>query len=326
MISEADIIHRIKNSFPKYIGHDTAEIDVPTDSCCVVTKDLLIDNIHFCTNYVEPKSLAYKALHANLSDLAASGTQPKFIILGLSIPKSKETYVYEFIDHFLRLCKSEKVDIIGGDTTASQSSLFISITAIGYTQKGHRKIRCGAKKNDLICITGPIGKSHLGFLALENKVNGLLEFKKSFLFPKAKVQEGIWLGKHSTVTSMMDISDGLFIDLKRLAETSKVRAEINLNKLPLSEPFIKACEFLKLNPFNILLIGGEDYGLLFTIQKEYFTKVSHQFFNTFGYQIHCIGKVEDGDGINIKKCGNKINLPLKPFSHFGEDLDLQSLK
>lgn len=320
MLSETDIIRRIQKNFPDHIGHDTAEIDVPTDLCCVMTKDLLIDNIHFCTSYVESKSLAHKALHANLSDLAASGAQPKFIMLGLSIPKSQEVYIYEFLDHFLTLCKSEQIDIIGGDTTASQSSLFISITAIGYTKKGHRKTRYGAKKNDLICTTGPVGKSHLGFLALENKVNGLLEFKESFLFPKAKVQEGIWLGKHDAVTSMMDISDGLFIDLKRLVETSKVSAEIHLNKLPLSEPFIKACEILKLDPFNTLLIGGEDYGLLFTIQDEHFTKISNQFFNTFHYQFHCIGHIEDGDGINIKKCGNKINLPLKPFSHFGEEL------
>ena len=320
MISEEGIIYQIKKSFPDYIGHDTAEIDVPADLCCVVTKDILIDNIHFRTSYVAPKSLAYKALHANLSDLAASGAQPKFIVLGLSIPKSQEAYVYEFVNHFLTLCKSEQVDIIGGDTTVSQSSLFVSITAIGYTKKGHRKTRYGAKKNDLICVTGPIGKSHLGFLALENKINGLLEFKESFLFPKAKVREGIWLGKHDAITSMMDISDGLFIDLKRLAETSKVSAEINLSKLPLSDDFIKACEFLKLNPFNTLLIGGEDYGLLFTIQNEHLTKISHQFFNTFCYQFHCIGNIEDGDGINIKKCGSKMNLSLKPFSHFGEEL------
>ena len=320
MISETEVIHKIKNRFPKHIGHDTAEINVPSDSSCVVTKDLLIDDVHFRTSYVEPKSLAYKALHANLSDLAASGAQPKFIVLGLSVPKTYEAYVYEFIDHFLTLCKSNQVDIIGGDTTASQSGLFVSITAIGYTKKGYRKTRYGAKKDDLICVTEPIGRSYLGFLALENKVNGLLEFKESFLFPKAKAQEGIWLGKQNAITSMMDISDGLFIDLKHLAETSKVSAEIDLDKLPLSNDFIKACELLKLDPFNTLLVGGEDYGLLFTVQKEYFTKISHQFFNTFSYQIHCIGHIKDGDGISIKKCGNKINLPLKPFSHFGEEL------
>ena len=320
MVSEADIIHQIKSRFPEHIGHDTAEIDVPADSCCVVTKDLLIENIHFRTGYIEPKSLAYKALHANLSDLAASGAQPKFIILGLSIPKSQEAYIYEFINHFLTLCKSNQVDIIGGDTTASQSGLFVSITAIGYTKKGHRKTRYGAKKNDLICVTGPIGRSHMGLLALENKVNGLLEFKESFLFPKAKVQEGIWLGKQNAVTCMMDISDGLFIDLKRLVKTSKVNAEIDLDKLPLSNNFIKACELLKLDPFNTLLVGGEDYGLLFAIQNEHFIKISHQFFNKFSYQFHCIGHIKDGDGINIKRSGNKINLSLKPFSHFGEEL------
>ena len=85
----------------------------------------------------------------------------------------------------------------------------------------------------------------MGLLALENKVNGLLEFKESFLFPKAKVQEGIWLGKQNAVTCMMDISDGLFIDLKRLVKTSKVNAEIDLDKLPLSNNFIKACELFK---------------------------------------------------------------------------------
>ena len=162
MISEANIIHKVKNSFPDFIGHDTAEIDVPIDSSCVVTKDLLIENIHFCTSYVESESLACKALQANLSDLAASGARPEFIVLGLSIPKTKEAYVYEFIDHFLAFCKFEKVAVIGGDTTASSSSLFISITAIGYTKKGQRKTRYGAQKGDLICITGPVGKITLG--------------------------------------------------------------------------------------------------------------------------------------------------------------------
>lgn len=320
MISEAKIIHRIKTSFPKHIGHDTAAIDVPANASCVMTKDLLIENIHFRTSYVRPKSLAHKALHANLSDLAASGVRPQFLMLGLSIPPSQEAYVYEFIDHFLTLCQQEQVEIIGGDTTASSIHFFISITAIGYTQKNQRKTRSGAKKDDLICVTGPLGEAYLGFLALENQINGLLNFKESFLFPKAKVQEGLWLGKQDVVTSMMDVSDGLFIDLKRLAETSRVKAEIDLNKLPLSDALIKACECLKLNPFDTLLTGGEDYGLLFTIQNEHFTKLSHQFLNLFGYSFYAIGHIEEGDGIDIKKHDHKIDLSLKPFSHFGEKL------
>ena len=320
MISEADIIHQIKNSFPQHIGHDTAEINVPAGLCCVMTKDLLIEHIHFRTSYVEPKSLAYKALHANLSDLVASGVRPQFLMLGLSIPLSKEAYVNAFIDHLIALCKSQQVEIIGGDTTASLKHLFVSITAIGYTKKNQRKTRSGAKKNDLICVTGPLGESHLGLLALENKINGLFDFKESFLFPKAKVQEGLWLGKHKAVTSMMDISDGLFIDLKRLTKMSKVGADIHLDKLPLSEAFKKACRILKLNPFDALLTGGEDYGLLFTIQKEDMTELSHQFLNTFGYAFHCIGNIQEGDSVNIKKCGQKVNLSLKSFSHFGEKI------
>ena len=143
-----------------------------------------------------------------------------------------------------------------------------------------------------------------------------LSLRRDFLFPKAKVREGIWLGKQNTVTSMMDISDGLFIDLKRLAKTSKVCAEISLDKLPLSKSFINACDSLNLDPFNTLLVGGEDYGLLFTIRKEHFPEISRQFFNLFSYQLHCIGHIKDGEGVNIQKCGHRVELPLKPFSHF----------
>ncbi|NRA74261.1 MAG: thiamine-phosphate kinase [Rickettsiales bacterium] len=320
MISEENIINNIKNSFPDYIGDDTAKISPPKNSSIAITKDLLLENIHFRTSYVDPKSLAYKALYANLSDLVANGAEPKFITLGISIPKSQETYVSQFIDHFTKLCKSEQIIIIGGDTTASQSSLFISITAIGYNKNNNRKTRSGAKENDLVCTVGALGESHLGFLALENKIDKLTKFKKQFLFPKAKIQEGIWLGKHESVTSMMDISDGLFIDLKRLLKASKVRAKINLEKIPSSDDFVKACKILKIDPLITLLVGGEGYGLLFTIKKDHFITIQNQFSNKFNYKFHCIGNIENGEGIDIANCGKKFNLTLKPFSHFGEKI------
>lgn len=322
MLSEDNIIRHIKDHFPEHIGHDTAAIDIPIDSSCVVTKDLLLENIHFHRDYVEPKSLAYKALCANLSDLAASGAQPKYLLLGLSIPKHDETYdgsyLDAFINHFINLCKTEQLSIIGGDTTASQSGLVISITAIGYAKKNQRKTRHGAQRNDLICITGPTGETHLGLTALENRIDHLDTYKNKFLFPKAKTREGRWLAKQHAVTSMMDISDGLHIDLKRLCKASNCGAIIELNSADLCKRFVTACSALELGPIQTILTGGEDFELLFTCQHSAFDHLCYQFKKAFNYSLNMVGHICKDKSIAIIKDGKQININTKPFTHFGE--------
>lgn len=320
MISEISIINRIKSHFPNYIGDDAAHIDLSSDFQYIVTKDLLVENTHFRTKYVSAKSLACKALHSNLSDLAATGAKPEFILLGLSFPKFQKKYVSEFITYFSQYCKSEKVYVIGGDTTASKEHIFVSITAIGKSKINYIKTRDKAQENNAVCLIGSIGKSHLGLYTFEKQIKGLTNFKERFLFPKAKVKEGIWLSNQQSVTSMIDISDGLFVDLKHISDASNVKIEINLDALPLTSSFVKACKFLKLDHINTALAGGEDYGLLFTVQCQDYERIAEKFFQEFEYRMWCIGTIKNGEGIEFMKNGKKIIPLVKPFYHFGEKL------
>ena len=118
----------------------------------------------------------------------------------------------------------------------------------------------------------------------------------------------------------MDISDGLYIDLKRLCEASSVAGVINLEKLEHDNSFSSACTSLELDPIRTMLVGGEDYGLLFTTRPEFLEHLTHGFLNTFGYKVKCIGTITSGSSVSFKKNDEFIDLHLQPFTHFGEKL------
>ena len=167
MLAEASIIHQLYTAFPEQIGDDAAVFAFTENQSYVITKDLLIEDIHFNINYCDPMSLAQKALHVNLSDIAAMGAVPQLVLLGIAIPPTYETQLPNFLEAFTTACKDTSVILIGGDTTRSTDKLCISITVIGTAKNSHLKYRKNAQVNDLICLVGPVGYAHVGFVALE---------------------------------------------------------------------------------------------------------------------------------------------------------------
>lgn len=307
MISETHLIHLLKTQFPSHIGDDAAVIPFTDTSSYVITQDILVEDIHFRLASQDIKSLAHKALHVNLSDIAAMGATPRYVLMGLSIP-SDATEVSAFLKAFSKACKEVNVTLIGGDTTRSPNPWFISITVIGIAPTEHLKYRSTARPGDSLCLIGKLGYAHLGFTALEQEVTGLKLFKQAFHSPKACLDAGLWLGKQKAVHAMMDTSDGLYIDLKRLCEASQVSATIELTALPLSSTFLKACKHLNLDPIHTALTGGEDYGLLFTVEAN------HSFIEA--YTPHVIGKISHGSGVKFTQNHTPKALKLTPFSHF----------
>ena len=262
MISEDEIVSALQSSSFGFIGDDAALLpSEKSDSNYVVTKDLLVQDLHFRTKYFTPQDLAHKALHVNLSDLAAMGAKPLYILCGISIPDDLQDYCVKFLDYLTLACKKAEVVLIGGDTTASKARLFISITAIGSAVKNYIKTRSTAKVDDIICIAGNLGFAHTGLTALEKGFETDKKYTKSFLRPTAKTKEGIWLGKKDCITGMMDISDGLYVDLRRLCKASNKGAILNIELL-------KNCLESKIS-IKTALEGGEDYGLLFTTNPKY---------------------------------------------------------
>lgn len=310
MLNEDKIIQNLRTKSQEFIGDDAAILPSLVGEQYVISKDLLLENVHFRINYFSPHDLAHKALHVNLSDLAAMGAKPLYILCGISIPKKLETYAKDFLKYLTETCEALGIILIGGDTTFSDTDLFISITAIGKLPAHEIKYRKNAQKDDLICIAGNLGWAHVGFTALENNIHIEAKYINCFLRPTAKLGEGRWLAQKKSVTSMMDISDGLYIDLKRLCKASGKGAVIDLDLLlKYQEPPLT---------IKIMLEGGEDYGLLFTVNEKEFANLSAYFLKVFSYGIKSIGYITDNQEIQFLEGGKRIELNIKPFSHFGE--------
>lgn len=325
-LSESEIIAHLSRSFPSShddfvgIGDDAAIIKTGGDKAIVITKDLMVEDVHFRLKYYDARAIAHKAVHTNLSDLAAMGAKPRFLLLGISIPKTiGSRWIKNFSSHLSKICRKHDVILIGGDTTASKKTLFISITAIGTADESKLKYRSSSCAGDVICLTGVLGKAYAGLVALEKGVKGFESLKKRQLFPQSKVQEGLFLASSSSVRAMMDISDGLFVDLNRLCLSSNAGARIQLEKIKVSKDLKSSAKALGIDPLKSALTGGEDYELLFTVSKKDVDGLQNKFFKRFKYNFFKIGEIINGRGIAFKENDRIVDLKLRPsFSHFGE--------
>lgn len=301
------------------IGDDTAVIERDTN-CELITKDLLIEDQHFRLRYGSPAQLARKALHVNLSDIAAMGGTPLAILLGLSIPLTLPLdYLTSFLTAFKEECNKANVHLIGGDTTHSPQGFIISITAIGQADKTHIKYRSGATEKNVLCLLGYAGDAHAGLLLLENNQPDCQPLKDAFLAPTALIEEGAWLGKQTAVTAMLDTSDGIYLDLKRLSAASQVGAILNIDTLPLSPSLSQASEALPVSPIECALIGGEDYGLLFTVQATELKALKESFSRHFNIPFTVIGVMTQQPGLVLQQNNKPFECHYQPFSHFHEE-------
>ena len=175
-IGEFGLINLIKAKFPihnietlKGIGDDAAVLDTAGKEL-VVSTDLLLEGIHFDLSYSPLKLLGYKSVAVNVSDIAAMNAIPKQITvsLGLSNRVSVEA-IEELYEGIKAACDEYKVDLVGGDTSASRSGLVISVTALGLAEKQNIVYRNTAKANDIICVSGDLGAALMGLQVLERE-------------------------------------------------------------------------------------------------------------------------------------------------------------
>ena len=161
MLKESDLIRSLqKHALPAPagvwgMGDDAAVLPFNDQESYVLSKDLLVEDRHFRRRYFTPEDLAHKTLHVNLSDIAAMGAAPVFVMMGIALPASIDAdWAERFTTSFTQLCAQEGVCLIGGDTTASERDLFLSITIIGRAPSAHLKFRKGAGAGDILCLAG----------------------------------------------------------------------------------------------------------------------------------------------------------------------------
>jgi thiamine-monophosphate kinase len=313
-LGEFGLIERVKSNISlqnstsiKGIGDDAALISIG-EEYLLVTTDMLLEGIHFDLAYMPLQHLGYKAVVANVSDIAAMNGKPEQITIGLAL---SNRFSLEAIDSLyegiLAACKDYQVDLVGGDTSASASGLVISITAIGRVNKGKETLRSTAKNNDIICVTGDLGAAYLGLQVLEREKQEFLinpEMQPDLekyeylvgrqLKPDARMDIVFELAEKKVVpTSMIDISDGLASELLHLSKSSSVGVKIFEDKVPIdSLAYETAIEFM-IDPITCALNGGEDYELLFTIQPADYEKLKNH------PDIHFIGHIHNNPEQNV---------------------------
>jgi thiamine-monophosphate kinase len=310
----------------KSIGDDAAVID-NQNYLTVVSTDLLMEGIHFDLAYTPLRHLGYKAVVVNLSDIYAMNAQPKHITvsLGLSNRVSVEA-IDELYEGIYAACRFYNVDLIGGDTTSSLSGLVISITAIGQGIKEKLTYRNGAKKGDLLCVTGNLGAAYLGLQILVREKEIWKEHPdiqpdleestyliECILKPEARRDMIDLFEKVQLVpTSMMDISDGLASELHHICKQSGVGAFIEETGVPIHpDAKLMALKF-QLDPITCALSGGEDYELLFTVSPDDIEKIKYL------PDVYIMGEITDAaDGITLHTEAGKIHpITAQGWVHF----------
>ncbi len=283
------------------IGDDCAVYSGMAGKYQIISTDALIENVHFKRSTTTAKLLGRKALSVNISDIAAMGGTPHLALIALGIPK---TLPLKFLDGLYKgineVCQEHKIEVAGGDTTASPRHLFINVTIVGEAGKGQLVTRSGARPGDKIFVTGTPGESALGLKLLSSprrQWKGNIKIQKQMiqahLDPVPRLAESQKLvNSKARVTSMIDVSDGLAQDLLHICKAGNVGAVLREEWLPRSPGLERLASLNKLKIMDYVLAGGEDYELLFTLKSEDVRKLTSQF-NNANTPVTQIGEVTD---------------------------------
>lgn len=295
-VGEFEFIDRVKSKLPKLknamlgIGDDCAVLGYAKDKYLLVTADMLVEDVHFDLSKVSAYKVGRKALAVSLSDIAAMAGLPKYYLVSLAFPPDTPLSILDdFYSGLLKIAADFGVELIGGDTNASEKFI-CDISVIGEVEKKYLVRRDGAKVGDGIFVTGSLG--------------GSIKGKQYDFVPRIK--EARILAENFKINAMIDISDGLSLDLHHITDASKVGAVIYDDSIPISRDARS-----KQNALS----GGEDFELLFTVPADITEEALSK---KLGISVKKIGEiVSKREGVKITRDkSKKTELKRKGYRHF----------
>ena len=311
------------------IGDDCAVLPWTKSESLIVTTDMLIEDRHFIRRRAAARDLGYKALAVNLSDIAAMGGRPKWALLSIGIP---EGVGLDWLDEFYRgwreAARPSGVKLVGGDTTKSPDKIVINVVVGGTVRTGRAKLRSAARAGDVVAVTGKLGDSGGGLKVLLGEggesrpgeggvARDEARLVRTHHRPRPHLEEGEWLGARAGVRAMMDVSDGIDSDIRRIMEQSGVGARIELEKLPVSAELRRVAERRGFDPVETAAAGGEDYCLLVTVDKAKFAAAAAAFRRRFGRPLFAVGEITPKSaGLRYFRGGLEVVFSARGFDHF----------
>jgi len=286
----------------------------------LATVDSLIQDVHFSLGAASWNELGWRAMAANLSDIAAMGGVPRYALVSLALPRHTEVEdVASLYRGMIELAQQAGVAIIGGDIT-SAPLVAITITVLGSTRNQDKRVltRSTAKPGEQVAVTGYLGASAAGLEMLSKQLQFDPEatafLRNAFVHPYPRIAEGQLL-LDAGVETAIDISDGLISDLKQICKASHVGARIEIDCVPIHR-LVRANFGDK--SLELALSGGEDYELLFTGSAEVIDRVKM----AASCPVTVIGEIiadKAGEITLVDSKGNPFDLPKAGWEHFTQD-------
>ena len=306
----------------KGIGDDCAVFGPYPGRVLLFTTDMLVEDIHFLRDKLTPYQLGWKAIAVNLSDIAAMGGRPLYILISLAIPaKTNVEVIQDLYKGMKDICEHYTVNILGGDTVASPDKLIINISLIGDAKEKEVIYRSGARPGDKIYLTGNVGDSFAGLKILKNEISPPNSISKHFIKvhnePKPLIETGRIIATSGLASAMIDLSDGLLSDLRHICKESGVGAMLFRGRIPLSSELKLLASRTKFNPLDLALSGGEDYILLVTVHEANSKDFELLFKDKRPSPLYLIGEIREEQGIRmVNDDGSIEEIDIRGFNHF----------
>ena len=321
-MNEFELIERYFRRAPRNadvrigVGDDGAVIAPAAGMEYVISVDMLVEGRHFAAG-ADPVSLGYKTLAVNLSDLAAMGALPRFVLLAGALPASDPEWLAAFMRGFDALAEQYDVELIGGDTTRGPRTL--CATAIGEVPAGAALTRSGANPGDVIFISGMLGDAALALAIAQRRTEVdealLPALQRRLDKPEPRIALGVAL--RGIASAALDLSDGLTGDLSHILAASRVGATIDLAAIPCSDALrAKQSGAERQLALRCLLAGGDDYELCFTVPPALRERVD-ALARALGVPLTPIGAITAESALAIRdEHGRALPSLPRAFDHF----------
>ena len=304
------------------LSDDAAFIKPPPGTDVVLKTDAIIGGVHFFAEDAA-RDVAKKALRVNLSDLAAKGAKPLGFLLSLALPKETSgDWLSGFAQGLRDDAEAYGCPLFGGDTDRTPGPITISIAMFGSVPEGTMVRRAGAKPGDRVFVSGTIGDAALGLVIRKNTNLGAIwklneaqrqHLASRYLLPQPRNVLAEVVRTHASAA--MDVSDGLVGDFTKLCRISKVAAEIEAARVPLSDA-AQAAVAAEPATLETALTGGDDFEIVCTVpaaKADAFRAAA----KAANVAVTEIGEIKAGEGVRfVDSHGQALAFKRTSFSHF----------
>jgi thiamine-monophosphate kinase len=302
-------------------GDDSALVEMG-DRLGLLTADMLVEGVDFEAGLISTHDLGYRSLVVNLSDVAAMGGSPRFAMVSLGMPKDTEpSWVVELYGGLREAADEYAVALVGGDLSRADQ-IVISVALTGEVASRGAVTRAGAQPGDRVVLTGELGGPAGGVLLARELPRdagtpwgrGLLA---AFGRPVARIGEGQTLAQFGA-TAMIDVSDGLSLDLARLCTASETGAIVDEDRIPIHSSLVQlASRIPEVDPWRLALQSGEDFELVATLPGDVVNAAAATLKERFGTPLTDIGEIVGGEGLLLRSGdGTLSSIEPRGWDHF----------